>query len=49
MQVTGSGAPQGDPKPVETKLLSRAAEVARLAGGLAQTAYYAFKIWLAHL
>ncbi|MEW2312421.1 hypothetical protein [Streptomyces sp. SID2119] len=44
VQVTGDGNPQQEgPKPVRTSLLTRAAEAARLMGGLAQAAYYALK------
>ncbi|MCG7524205.1 hypothetical protein MHW47_07070 [Streptomyces sp. OfavH-34-F] len=44
VQVTGDGNPQEEgPKPVRTRLLKRAVEVARLIAGLAQAAYYTLK------
>jgi hypothetical protein len=42
--TAGDGAQKG-PKPVRTKLLSQAADAARLAGGVFQAVYYAVKTW----
>lgn len=44
--VTGEGAPQGAPEPVRTRLLTRAAEAAKVIAAAAQAAYYMLKTWL---
>ncbi|WP_157876347.1 hypothetical protein [Streptomyces sp. Root264] len=45
MNNTGTDPQDGGKEPVWTKLLRRAADVARLVGAIFQAVYYALKIW----